>query len=136
LKWISINWHYVPGHEGIEGNERCDEIAVAFTKEDHDDLFLYHGKPDNYCFDILAAPPPHPLPEMRFGAPPSGKSEDNFYLSSVGGIIYRHKTWASCERRVKGVPQAKFKKLKGENEVPVVLTSWGISGDANVLPAD
>jgi hypothetical protein len=28
----SIEWHYVRGHVGTPGNERCDEIAVPLTR--------------------------------------------------------------------------------------------------------
>ncbi len=32
LKPATIHWRYVRGHTGVPGNERCDEISVAFSK--------------------------------------------------------------------------------------------------------
>lgn len=29
---FQIKWSYVPGHKGFHGNERCDEIAVQYTR--------------------------------------------------------------------------------------------------------
>ena len=37
----------------------------------------------------------------------------------------RHKTWAECERRVKGQSGAKFKKTTSAEDESAVLRSWG-----------
>lgn len=36
-----------------------------------------------------------------------------------------HSTWASCERRVKGVPGVRFKTRSTENEAKM-LEDWGV----------
>ncbi len=32
VRGFQVEWLYVPGHSGFPGNERCDEIAVAYSK--------------------------------------------------------------------------------------------------------
>jgi ribonuclease HI len=34
-----LTWHYIPGHSGLFGNTRADEIAVAFSKREPADLY-------------------------------------------------------------------------------------------------
>lgn len=48
----SVTWEYVPGHSGVPGNERCDEIAVAFCQGR--DAYLYDGSFDDYSVDLFA----------------------------------------------------------------------------------
>jgi hypothetical protein len=47
-------------------------------------------------------------------------------LGRVGQSVKRHATWAVCERRVKGVPGARFKKTKSAQEEAQVLEDWGV----------
>jgi ribonuclease HI len=46
-----VQWFYVPGHQGVPGNERCDEIAVAFSKGRTPSL--YEGSLEGYGIDVL-----------------------------------------------------------------------------------
>lgn len=117
-----IKWSYVRGHSGINGNERCDEIAVSFSQNYYIDL--YNGSAKNYFFDIFALPTTEPIPESNFkkkGSP----SEPAYYLSLKNGVLERHTTWSECEQRVKGAPGAKFKKVKNQTEEGQVLKGWG-----------
>ena len=115
-----INWLYSRGHVGTPGNERCDEIAVAFSKKHWVDLF--EGSLLKYPIAIYDVPENGELPEMR---PKQDKKQAYSYLSVVGGQVYRHRDWASCERRVKGQSGAKFKKALSESEEVVILKEWG-----------
>ncbi len=45
--------HHVRGHEGVLGNERCDEIAVAYSRGSPDDVELFQGKSEDYLFDLF-----------------------------------------------------------------------------------
>ncbi len=47
----SVEWKYVPGHSGVPGNERCDEIAQGFAQGDP--IELYHGPLDQYSVRVL-----------------------------------------------------------------------------------
>lgn len=122
----ALHWNYTRGHMGTPGNERCDQIGVAFSKRER--ISLYSGSIDNYPIDILDLPQPEPLPEMK--SYNKGEKKEAFsYLSNIGGIVYRHKDWGSCERRVKGQSGAKFKKTKSPQEEKEVLKSWGLGLD-------
>lgn len=117
-----IHWKYSRGHVGTPGNERCDEIAVAFSQGKWVDL--YEGPLLKYTVAIYDVPEDEPLPEMR---PKEAKKPAYSYLSLVGGEVYRHRDWASCERRVKGQSGAKFKKAMTAEEEKSILQEWGLS---------
>jgi ribonuclease HI len=52
------------------------------------------------------------------------------YLSLVGGVVMRHHTWAECERRVKGVAGAKFRKTHSAEDEGSVIRAWGLPAGA------
>lgn len=117
-----IDWRYSRGHVGTPGNERCDEIAVAFSQKKW--VELYEGPLLKYSIAIYDVPEDSSLPEMR---PKLEKKVAYSYLSNLGGIVHRHKDWASCERRVKGRSGAQFKKALSETEESSILAGWGLS---------
>jgi len=120
-----ITWKYVRGHTGIHGNERCDEIAVAFSKGAAA-YRLYNGPASAYRFDVFARPHEEPLPEMKGTKNAKAAAPTHSYLSLLGGTPMRHATWAECERRVKGQSGAKFKKTASADDEIAVLKSWGV----------
>lgn len=117
-----VNWLYSRGHVGTPGNERCDEIAVNFSKGKWVDL--YEGPLLQYDIAIFDLPEDSTLPEMR---PREEKKAAYSYLSYVGGEVWRHRDWGSCERRVKGKSGAKFKKAMSAADEPKILKEWGLS---------
>jgi len=118
-----IDWKYSRGHIGTPGNERCDEIAVAFSKGYS--VHLFDGNLLNYSVAIHDFPEETEVPEMK---PRQEKSKvPGFYLSYVNGVLQKHMTWAECERVVKGRSGAKFKKCTSSEEEAQVLKSWGVS---------
>jgi ribonuclease HI len=114
-----IKWRYVAGHAGIAGNERCDTIAVAFSKEET--IYLYEGPAKDYVFDISIIPDE----SLSSSAGKTDKSK-TYYLSAVNGQVFRDKEWKQCEARVKGVRGAKFKKCTSPEEEKTLLRQWGI----------
>jgi len=122
-----IHWNYTRGHKGTPGNERCDVIGVAYSKGYR--VSLYAGPLSGYGVDIMDLPEHEDLPEMR---PKTEKKEAYSYLSNIGGIVYRHRDWGSCERRVKGKSGAKFKKTNSASEEQDVLKSWGLSSGVDI----
>lgn len=121
----SITWNWVRGHDGTPGNERVDQIAVAFSRGRSE--ALYDGPLDGYGVAI------HPLPETT-QAPSrsaasggsSAKASPHSYLSFVDGVLERHTTWAECEGRVKGRAGARFKKAMSADDEAAILRGWGL----------
>ncbi len=137
LKPATVDWRYVRGHAGFPGNERCDEIAVAFAKGKMESLYI--GDKDGYFVDLSQVPGGEDLPQQNKGSSSKstggsksvsrsssgGASGPVTYLSYYGGVVQRHKTWTECERVVKG-RNAKFKKAKSSDEEREILRSWGL----------
>ena len=117
-----VTWRYVRGHSGIPGNERVDAIAVAFTKGQRP--ALYRGPLLRYGIPIHDLPAEESLPERREVKP---KAAAYSYLSVVDGVPQRHRTWAECERRVKGRSGARFKKATSAADEAAILKSWGVT---------
>lgn len=123
---LKLDWRYVRGHQGTPGNERVDQIAVAYSKRDP--IHMYNGiSPDNFLFDVTVLPAGEPLPENSWQKPAASKSA--FYVSLVNGVLTRHTDWASCERSVKGQSKALYKKVSSEQELQEVLKKWGFHGN-------
>ncbi len=123
-----LSWGHVKGHAGHEVNERCDAIAVAFSKGQRPEL---HDGPAVGCgYSLLEPGEDHlhkPAPKAAARAQrPKGPA---VYLSLVGGRLERHSTWDQCKSRVHGVPEAKFKKVSSAEEEERTLADWGLQLD-------
>ncbi len=122
-----VEWRWVRGHVGTAGNERCDEIAVAFAQQQPPPL--YHGPLESYTVDVLTVPGDTTLPKRdstsarRSGSKPVAHS----YLSIVDGVPMRHATWAECEQRVKGRSGARYKKATSAADEAAILRAWGVA---------
>jgi len=109
-KKVRCEWIYVPAHSGVEANERCDTIAVAFSK--NEPLNLYKGETSNYKVDL--------------SIPEKGEKKDPYYLSYINGKIYRDLTWPACQARVQGARGAKYKKCRSSREEQELFKLWGV----------
>lgn len=127
-----LNWNYVPGHCGIPGNERVDQIAVQMSQNSPPSL--YRGSLAEYPTRILEIPSQEELKKLlqnrdskeKKTVPAKGPS---YYLSLVDQTLARHSTWAECEARVRGVSGARTKKVSSLEEEKEVLKSWGMTSD-------
>ncbi len=119
----TLNWEYVRGHNGDLGNERCDQIAVAFSQGQYTELF--HGSADAYRFDLMKWPKSEPLPEMK-PRTSSASPQKSWYIAAFGTQVMKFETWYSCEAAVKGRSGVKFKKVSSAEEEAQVLSQWGI----------
>jgi ribonuclease HI len=116
-----IKWNYVGGHIGVPGNERCDEIATMFA--DNKKVELFNGDVSRYEIDLLDLEGDKEKKKT--------KSKKNFpaysYISLVNGVFKKHKTWAECEKEVKGVKgKVKFKKTESEEDEKNIMREWGV----------
>lgn len=140
---LKVEWKFVKGHSGVPGNERCDHLAVEESQGRRTQL--YEGPLKNYSIDLLPLPPDQALPVMKSkpsliktsknkqsGSETSGNRagvKSTKYLSYSNGVISLDPDWASCERKVKGRPGAKYKKVGSLEEARQILTTWGVSED-------
>jgi len=122
----NISWHYVRGHVGTPGNERCDTIADALATGKPVDL--YAGPLSEYTVDVHVLPDDTSVPARSASSGASrSKGAPYSYLSVVGGKPMRHKTWAECEQRVKGVAGARFKKATSAADEVEILRTWRVN---------
>lgn len=123
---LKVEWLYVPGHMGFDGNERCDEIAVAFAK--NTPISLYDGPLESYSVDVKNVPAAGAGKPKGESAPKPKKSGKPVYLSLVDGKLHRDADWKTCEARVKGRHGVKFKKAESPEAEASILREWGLKG--------
>jgi ribonuclease HI len=122
-----IAWHYVRGHAGTPGNERCDEIATNFATTR--DIDLYDGPLIGYGRPILDLPDDTSVPKRAASSTSASRASQPkrpaySYLSVVDGKPMRHATWPECDARVKGRSGALFKKAMSASDEAAILRAW------------
>ena len=116
IKNKKIEWKHVPGHVGIHGNERVDEIGTKLA--DKEPVDLYTGSLDGYPIkDILDTD----FDESLVKEKKSGKAYS--YVSEVGGVVKTHQDWNSTKIRVEG-KKARYKKAFSEDEEKALIDEW------------
>ncbi|MFA6458821.1 MAG: ribonuclease HI [Candidatus Paceibacterota bacterium] len=116
----NIKWEYVGGHVGIPGNERCDVIATSFA--DKKSFDLYNGPLSSYLVsDILKITHSAVKSAEKMETKSRSKAKAYSYISSIKGDIKIYHSWPECEKRVKGVRGARYKKaLNAEDEEKII----------------
>ncbi len=118
-----IEWKLVGGHIGVAGNERCDEIATAFA--DGGSPKLYNGPLSGYPIkNILDVSADDGKTGDKAVAQAHARAAAYSYVSKVGGVIQTHRTWADCERRVKGAAGVRYKKVLSAEEEAATIALW------------
>ena len=104
-----VDFKYVGGHIGIAGNERCDIIATSFA--DNVKIELYKGSLSGYPIsNVTNVSHDLVMANDRQSSKNNSKNPAFSYVSLVNGKIEIHSNWTDCEKRVKGVKGARFKK--------------------------
>ncbi len=119
---VEIEWHKVPGHVGIVGNERADTIASSFAEGKN--LLLYKGPKNGYGFNIDDTSYDKEEEKKRSEARKRQSQKAFSYISMVDGEIETHKTWAECENRVKDKKGVRFKKSLNEEEEKEIIKDF------------
>jgi len=117
----TVSWHHVPGHSGVVGNERADNIATSFASAGNPTLF--RGRLSQYDNKILDTNYDTESFEKRQAVKDRAKQKAYSYLSLVGGVVVKHTTWVECEQRVKG-QKAKFRKSLSAEDEAEIIASW------------
>jgi ribonuclease HI len=125
-----LTWEWTRGHSGDPGNERCDEIAAWFSSSVAP--LSRRGAPARSARGAAPASAPRPngkssAPSAAARAPGKAAPPGTTYLSLVDGILQRHSAWADCERRVRGVRSARYKKVSTPAEEQETLSKWGVT---------
>ncbi|MEK7460118.1 MAG: RNase H family protein [Patescibacteria group bacterium] len=124
MSGCEIVWNHTPGHAGIAGNDRADDIATMCA--DGEKVKLYDGAREAYEVDLIPHKgDPKLLALKKTKSKTNSKVKAYSYLSLVGGRLMKHGTWAECEARVKGVRGTKFKKSTSHEDERAIIKAWG-----------
>ncbi len=131
-----LSFEKVKGHAGDLYNERCDELAVdaALGKKPT----LFSGTLKDYGFFLKeqgysgspANPSSHKATNGQGATAAKAKKSDKpaySYVSMVNGVVHADKTWAACEKRVKGAKGAKYKKVFSKAEETELMQDYTLA---------
>jgi ribonuclease HI len=119
-----IKWRLLKGHVGVPGNERCDQIATAFA--DKKKIKLYDGPIAGYPIDIKSVSHDTSKSSARNKSKKRSSRKAYSYVSKVNGKITVDNSWQECEKRVKGVSGAKFKKSISKSDEESIIREYSI----------
>lgn len=111
----------VSGHAGELYNERCDELAVAAALGKQQTLFK--GLLKDYDAFLKEMGTTEKTANTKKPKPKTSHLAPYSYVSLVDGKVFVEKTWAACEKRVKG-KKAKFKKVFSKEEETALLQEY------------
>jgi len=123
LEQVAIEWHKVPGHVGIIGNERADTIASDFAANGSFDL--YTGSKDAYGFDVSDTSYDQAKAAQRSATRKRSAQKAYSYVSLLDGVVQTHTTWGECESRVKGQRGTRFKKALNAGNEQAIIKDFG-----------
>ena len=115
-----LTWKKVKGHSDVLGNQRADFIATSFAERS--DVEFFHGKLDEYEKKFEGSL--LDVPQYKSSGSRKKASPAYSYLSFIDGRIEKYKTWAECEKKVKGVKGAKYKKSLSAEDEKRIIKEW------------
>ncbi|MCC7436648.1 ribonuclease HI [Candidatus Nomurabacteria bacterium] len=118
-----LNLNKVAGHSGQIYNDRCDELAVKSALGEK--VKLFKGSLKDYKNLLEENPPKSEIKKSSSGSKKTGPAYS--YVSLVDGKVYADKTWAECERRVKGKKGAKYKKVFSKAEETSLVQDYTLN---------
>jgi ribonuclease HI len=118
---VKTDWKHLPGHSGVPGNERADDIASGFGEKS--EVPLYRGPIVDYPVNVMDfSVDPKMVEQKARTKKNTGKAFS--YISMINSDIKTHKTWADTEARVKGVRGAKYRKALNPEQEKEIIESW------------
>lgn len=135
---FELDWIQVPGHAGIPGNERCDQIATTFADavtsdtrdEEPSNIQLFKGFASAYQFqDILKEISRAEISDIKSEQKISGKKSTKgavaySYVTCLNGKITTYSNWKDCEHAVKGVKGVKYKKSISKSDEEKIIAEF------------
>jgi len=115
---VKIEWIRISGHTGIPANERVDMIATTFA--DKKPTKLFNGSLEAYGINLTDIK----ISKEKKYKKTNSKQKAYSYISLVGEKIETHKTWTECEKRVRGVSGARFKKAISKYEEKEIIDQF------------
>ena len=123
ISFKEVVWKYIGGHIGVSGNERCDVIATTFADVGKPNLF--DGDISDYKIkNILDITHDAELLKDKKSSSARSRASAYSYVSLVKGKVMVHQTWPECEKRVKGVKGAKYKKALNQAEEKELIREY------------
>jgi ribonuclease HI len=135
---FNTKWFKVAGHSNNVNNNRVDQLAVYFSKRENP--FLHqHFPPLKIQPDLLKIINSAGMNQLENQTPSLFGFQNNtigaeesqlqklpypYYLSFIDHELFRDSSWSECEKRVKGVSGALYKKIKSEEEEKLILEKW------------
>ena len=120
-------WNKVGGHIGLLGNERADLIATSAADKAQQLLFV--GPLAQYeeliGGSVFEGTTDEKVAKKKSKSKSNSKTIPPYsYVSLVNDRVHVSKTWAECERWVKGKKGAKFKKVFSKDEESSLIKEW------------
>jgi len=78
----------------------------------------------DYYIDILNTAVDEDVAQKRTASRAHSRAKAYSYVSRIDSKVMRHSTWADCEKRVKGVAGARYKKTLSPEDESVILKNW------------
>lgn len=113
LSHPGVTWQHVRGHSGDPNNERVDTIARACATG---------ACPPLFCGQA-GAPEDPVVVSSALAHPATGPAR---YISIVRGTVALDTAWAACAARVRGVPGARYRKVRTPEELAAFCATHGV----------